>query len=79
MRRLLEKIYKDVIYLEDDVVRMEKELAAEIDELLTPYIGKYSEKEITEFKATIYEAIFAAEAKAFWLGVRYAYRMSKLL
>ena len=72
MSNLLEKIYKEVIYYEEDAVRMENELAEEIDELLAPFRKKIKKKQMAQLKAVIYEASFAAEAKAFRLGVRYA-------
>lgn len=79
MDGLLEKIYREAIYPEDDAVRMENRLAAEIDRLVAVYPGRLDEKEEEMFRAVIYEAAFAAEAKAFWLGVKYAYRLSKWL
>lgn len=79
MDGLLEKIFKEVIYLEDDIVQMENVLAVEIDGLVDAYPGVLSEEEKEMFRAVIYEAVFAAETKTFWLGVRYAYRMSKWL
>ena len=77
--KLLEKIYKKVICFEDDIIQMENRLAEKVDKLLAPYAGKYSEKQMEEFRAVIYEAIFAAEVKTFWIGVRYARRLSKRL
>ena len=72
MSNLLEKIYKEVIYYEEDAVKMENELAGEIEELLAPFRKKLKKKQMAQIRAVIYEAVFAAEAKAFRLGVRYA-------
>ena len=66
-------IMEDIIRgYEEDAVRMENELAEEIDELLAPFRKKIKKKQMAQLKAVIYEASFAAEAKAFRLGVRYA-------
>lgn len=75
MSSLLEKIYKEVIYYEEDAVKMEEELAGEIDKLAAPYRKKVNRKQMEQLKAVLYEAAFAAEAKAFWLGMRYAFRL----
>ena len=75
MSSLLEKIYREIIYYEEDAVRMENELAVEIDKLAAPYRKKVHKKQMAQFKAVLYEAAFAAEAKAFWPGVRYAFRL----
>lgn len=40
MNSLQDRIYREIIYYEDDVVQMENELAGKIDELLAPYSGK---------------------------------------
>ena len=79
MNGLLEKIYREVIYYEEDEVRMENELAGEIDRLVAPYTDQLSEEQMEQFRAVIYEAVYAAEAKAFWLGVRYAFRLWGIL
>ena len=79
MEGLLEKVFKEVIYFEDDIVQMENGLAKEIEKLLAPYAGQYDEGQMEQFRATIYEAIFTAEAKTFWIGVRYAHRLSRQL
>ena len=76
---MLEKIYREVIYFEEDAVRMENELAEEIDRLATPYADQLSEEQMEQFRAVIYEAVYAAEAKAFWLGMRYAFRLREQL
>lgn len=77
--RLLEKIFKEVIYYEDDIVQMENRLAVEIERLAAGYPGRLDGKEREMFKAAMYEAVFAAEAETFWIGVRYARRLSKRL
>lgn len=77
--KLLEKIYREVIYFEDDIVQMENRLAEKVNKLLAPYADRYSETQMEEARAVIYEAIFAAEIKAFWMGVKYARRLSKWL
>ena len=79
MNSLLEKIYREVIYHEEDAVRMENELAGEIDRLVAPYTDQLSEEQMEQFRAVIYEAVYAAEAKAFWLGMRYAFRLREQL
>ena len=40
MNSLQDRIYREIIYYEDDVVQMENELAGKIDKLLAPYSGK---------------------------------------
>ena len=79
MNGLLEKIYREVIYYEEDAVRMENELAGEIDSLTAPYADKLSKEQMEQFRAVIYEAVYAAEAKAFRLGMRYAFRLREQL
>jgi len=79
MSDLLERIYKEIIYYEEDAVRMENELATEIDRLLVKYTDRLGEGQMVQFRAVIYEAVFTAEAKAFWLGIRYAFRLSRQL
>lgn len=79
MSNLLERIYMEIICYEEDAVRMENELAGEIDRLAAPYRKKVSKKQMAQFKAVLYEAASAAEAKAFWLGVRYASRLQGML
>lgn len=75
MGNLLERIYMEIICYEEDAVRMENELAGEIDRLAAPYRKKVSKKQMAQFKAVLYEAASAAEVKAFWLGMRYASRL----
>jgi len=79
MSTLLEKIYREIIYYEEDAVEMENELAEEIEQLAAPYRKKVNKKQMAQFKAVIYESAFAAETKAFWLGMRYAFRLQAKL
>ncbi len=72
MNSLQDRIYREIIYYEDDVVQMENELAGKIDELLAPYSGKVGGEQMRQLEAVVYEAALAAESGAFWLGVRYA-------
>ncbi len=76
MDSLQDRIYRKVIYYEDDVVQMENELAGKIDELLAPYSGKLGVEQMEQLEAAVYEAALAAESGAFWLGVRYAPSLS---
>lgn len=79
MGNLLERIYMEIICYEEDAVRMENELAEEIDRLAAPYHKKVNKKQMAQFKAVLYEAASAAEVKAFWLGMRYASRLQGML
>jgi len=76
MDSLQDRIYRKVIYYEDDVVQMENELAGKIDELFAPYSGKLGVEQMEQLEAAVYEAVLAAESGAFWLGVRYAPSLS---
>lgn len=79
MNNLLERIYQEIIYYEEDTVRMENEIAGEIDAMAAPYHDDFSEEQLAAVKAVIYETAFIAETKAFWLGVRYAFRLWGML
>lgn len=79
MNDLLDRIYREIIYFEDDAVQMEGELADEIEGLLEQYCRRSADKQMMEFRAVIYEAVFSAESKAFWLGVKYAVRLIEKL
>lgn len=72
MNSLQDRIYREIIYYEDDVVQMENELAGKIDKLLAPYSGKLGGEQMGQLEAAVYEVALAAESGAFWLGVRYA-------
>ena len=69
--KILEEIYRNVIYDGDDITRREKRLVERANKLLAPYENQYSEKQMEEIRAVIYDIIFATEAKAFRLGARY--------
>lgn len=75
MDELLGKIYREIIYFEEDTVQMEKKIVEEVDGLLEPYRTALDAEQKEELQSLLYEAVHIAEAESFWMGVRYALRV----
>ena len=71
MKEIWEKIYEKVIYQDEDVQKVEKELDLEIQKFLMAYESKFNKNDLE----TIRDLMYAIESKSmkegFWLGARY--------
>lgn len=75
MDELLGKIYKEIIYFEEDTVQIEKKIVEEVGGLLESYQTVLDTEQREELQSLLYEAVHIAEAESFWLGVRYALKV----
>ena len=70
MRDLLEKVYKKVIFFEQEQIEVGKRVDENVNELIQPYIDQLSENEVEELKNLIYTACYNAQYEGFVLGAK---------
>ncbi|MCI8299276.1 MAG: hypothetical protein HFI69_02835 [Lachnospiraceae bacterium] len=71
MKEIWEKIYEKVIYQDEDVQKVEKELDMEISKLLMQYESKFNKNELEIIRDLMYAAESKSMQEGFWLGSRY--------
>lgn len=79
MDELLEKIFKEIIYFEKDIVQMEKKIGEEVNGLLASCQIAPDAEQREQLQSLLYEAVHIAETKSFWMGARYALRILRKL
>ncbi len=75
MRKLLKKIFEDVIYYEEEVINIDKEINEKIEKYIKPYSYKLTPEEIEGLKTTLYKISFESEEIGFYLGVKYSVKL----
>ena len=70
MRDLLEKVYKKVIYYEQEYIEAMKRVDEDVCNLIKPYKSKLSESEIEELQNLMYTACYTAQYEGFMLGAK---------
>ncbi len=71
MNNLLERIFDEIIYHEEDSWLITQNIEKHIDELITPYKDTLSQKDIEKLKDLMYCSAKNAEQEGFELGMKY--------
>lgn len=71
MRKLLKKIYNNVLVYERNVINMNKDVEKEISILVEPYATKLSDDEMEELKNLLSAIALTAEQTGFEMGIRF--------
>lgn len=71
MRKLLKKIYNNVLVYERNVINMNKDVEKEINILVEPYATKLSDDEMEELKNLLSVIALTAEQTGFEMGIRF--------
>lgn len=72
MKNLIEQIYKKIVYYDTEFVEAGKRIDEDINELIKPYKGKLSDKEIEELQNIVYSACYTAEFEGYVIGTKIA-------
>ena len=75
MKDLLKKIYNDVLVYESDIVKINKHVDEEINQLVKPYTKQLSDKEMEKLNDLLSVAVMTAEQAGFDNGVRFAVKL----
>ena len=75
MKRLLRKIFDEIIIYEKDYIEMDAEINKEIDKYITEYIKNMNSEEIEELKNLLYEITKISEREGFFLGLKYVIKV----
>lgn len=75
MNNLLKKIYNDVLVYESDIVKINKHVDEEINQLVKPYTKQLSDKEMEKLNDLLSVAVMTAEQAGFENGVRFAVKL----
>ena len=70
MKDLLEKVYKKVIYYEQEYTEAGRRIDEDVSKLVEPYKNKLNENEVEELQNLMYTANYTAMYEGFMLGVR---------
>ncbi len=71
MEDLFKKIYKNVIYYEDEAIHMDKEINKKIEKYINLYENKLTKSEKEQLKSILYKISYDAEESGFYLGIKY--------
>ena len=75
MNELLKKIYKEVLVYEHDVVKTNKQVDEEINQLVEPYTKQLTDNEMEKLKEMLSMVRLTAEQAGFENGVRFAVKL----
>ena len=75
MNELLKKIYKEVLVYEHDVVKTNKQVDEEINQLVEPYTKQLTDNEMEKLKEMLSMVGLTAEQAGFENGVRFAVKL----
>ncbi len=70
MKDLLEKVYKKVIYYEQEYTEAGRRIDEDVSKLVEPYKDRLNENEVEELQNLIYTANYTAMYEGFMLGIR---------
>lgn len=75
MNELLKKIYDNVLVYEHDVIRTNRQIDDEINQLIEPYTKQLSYEETEQLKEMLSIVSLTAEHAGFENGVRFAVKL----
>ncbi len=79
MDKILKRIYEEVIYYEQEAVEADSRINKEIIGISSKYADKLTKPESEELRSLLYRISLTAQEKGFLLGMRYMWRLFKLL
>ena len=75
MRELFKKIFEHIISREEETYQMDKRLGDCMEEYISRYQGRFSEKDMEALRDCVYYAILLTEEESFYLGMKYMAKM----
>jgi len=71
MKNLMERIFDEILYYEEDCSKTTQKIEKHIDELTAPYKDNLSQQDTEKLKDLLYSASKAAQQEGFILGMKY--------
>lgn len=79
MNQLLKKIYEEILYYEKETVEADRRINREFAGISASYVKKMNVTEKEELESLLQQVSLAAQEEGFLLGMKYMWRLIRLL
>lgn len=76
MNDLLKRIFTDVVSQEEDSIKADKYMDAEVQKIVDNYKEKLNADELEELRGLLYQVALIAKQEGFVLGMKYLFKIA---